>query len=80
MYNQQDFARALETAGFRRDGSVWSPNATFMTRGPVVVSLYPWYFVASLTKPGRDGARVVDHTSGTDSAVLLGKTRGWGVE
>ena len=83
MYDQKSFANALETAGFRRDPGVWAQGALFYTtqRGGagVVVSLYPWHFTASLTKPGRDGAKVVDHVSGTTPEAFLAKATEWSI-
>lgn len=88
MYNQTDFSKALETAGFKRENGLYQPGAIFYKTTfkagkftqTVQVSLYPGHLTVSLLIPGKEGLRVVDTLNTSSQSEFLQKTQGWGLK
>lgn len=83
-FTQTQFAQALETAGFRRDRSVYQNGAQFYIRKfgrqAVIVSVYPHHYTATLCQMSPNGYVVKDQVMlATDHHDLINKMAQWGL-
>lgn len=84
-FNQLQFVQALETAGFRKDRSVYQSGAQFMVRKfgrqAVIVSVYGGHYCATLCLSStNNGYQVKDQIMvSKDHNDLISKMAQWGL-
>ena len=82
-FNPTLTAKVLQENGFFLDRTIYQHNATFLLRrfgrATVVVSVYPWFFTASILRPCPGGQVVDVHLSDQDLTALDSKMAEWGL-